>query len=62
MPSTPAPRPAGTHLETSMAITVDLPFPGVLRPAVVTAMKGVIAVMGQRFSHNLLSHLRATAT
>ena len=23
-----APRPAGTHLETSMEITVDLPFPG----------------------------------
>jgi len=27
---------------------------------VETAMKGVIAVMGQRFSHNLLQHLRAT--
>ena len=34
----------------------------VVRPAVVTAMKGVIALMGQRFSHNLLSHLRATTT
>lgn len=53
------PRPVGTHLETSMQITVDLPFPGVLRPAVTTAMKGVIAVMGQRFSHNLLAHLGA---
>ena len=56
-----APRPTGTHLETSMAITVDLPFPGVVRPAVTTAMKGVVALMGQRFSHNLLTHLGASA-
>lgn len=53
------PRSAGTHLETSMAITVDLPFPGLARPAVTTAMKGVVALMGQRFSHNLLTHLGA---
>lgn len=52
--------PRGTRLETSMEITVDLPFPGLVRPAVETAMKGVIAVMGQRFSHNLLHHLGAT--
>ena len=26
-----------------------------------TAMKGVVAVMGQRFSHNLLQHLGARA-
>ncbi len=51
----------GTHLETSMEITVDLPFPGLVRPAVTTAMKGVVAVMGQRFSHNLLQHLGARA-
>lgn len=55
-----APRAAGTHLETSMRITVDLPFPKVLRPAVNTAMKGVVALMGQRFSHNLLAHLSGT--
>jgi hypothetical protein len=54
------PRSRGTHLETSMAITVELPFPAVTRPAVTTAMKGVIALMGQRFSHNLLEHLGAT--
>jgi len=54
------PRAAGTHLETSMEITVDLPFPGMLRPAVSTAMKGVVTLMGQRFSHNLLAHLGAT--
>lgn len=52
----------GTRLETSMEITVDLPFPGLVRPAVEAGMKGVIAVMGQRFSHNLLHHLGAVAT
>ena len=46
----PRPRAAGTHLETSMEITVDLPFPGLVRPAVATAMKGVVALMGQRFA------------
>jgi hypothetical protein len=25
-------------------------------------MKGVVALMGQRFSHNLLAHLGATTT
>jgi carbon monoxide dehydrogenase subunit G len=56
------PRQVGTHLETSLAISVELPFPGVTRPAVETAMKGVVALMGQRFSHNLLQHLGATST
>ena len=56
------PRPDGTRLETQMRITVDLPFPGVVRPAVTTAMKGVIALMGQRFAHNLLVHLGARTT
>ena len=42
-----------------MAISVELPFPGLTRPAVTTAMKGVVALMGQRFSHNLLEHLGA---
>ena len=57
-----SPRDEGTHLETSMAISVELPFPGVTRPAVTTAMKGVVALMGQRFSHNLLEHLGARTT
>jgi carbon monoxide dehydrogenase subunit G len=56
------PRPEGTRLETSMEITVDLPFPGVVRPAVTAGMKGVIALMGQRFAHNLLAHLGARTT
>ena len=54
-----APHARGTHLETSMTITVDLPFPGLVRPAVTAAMRGVIALMGQRFGHNLLHHLGA---
>jgi carbon monoxide dehydrogenase subunit G len=53
------PSSSGTHLETSMSITVELPFPSVTRPAVTAAMKGVVAIMGQRFSHNLLEHLGA---
>ena len=50
-----------THLKTSLTITVDLPFPGLLRPAVTAAMKAVVALMGQRFSANLLQHLHARA-
>lgn len=53
------PHGEGTRLETSMAITVDLPFPGLTRPAVGAAMKGVVALMGQRFAQNLLHHLGA---
>lgn len=53
------PRSAGTHLETSLTISVELPFPGVTRPAVSAAMKGVVTLMGQRFSQNLLHHLGA---
>lgn len=53
------PLAGGTRLEASLAIRVDLPFPAVLRPAVTTAMRGVLAVMQQRFSHNLVHHLGA---
>lgn len=53
------PRGEHTHLATSLTITVDLPFPGLVRPAVTTAMKGVVGLMGQRFSANLLQHLHA---
>ncbi len=57
-----SPRDAGTRLETSMAISVELPFPGITRPAVTAAMKGVVTLMGQRFSQQLLSHLGARST
>ncbi len=49
----------GTRVETSMAITVELPFPSLTRPAVTAAMKGVVTLMGQRFSRQLLDHLGA---
>ncbi len=48
---------AGTRLTTSLEICVDLPLPKLSGPAVRTAMKGVMATMGDRFSKNLLAHL-----
>jgi carbon monoxide dehydrogenase subunit G len=48
---------AGTDLTIDLAISVDLPFPSVARPAVQTAMKGVVGAMGSRFSANLVRHL-----
>lgn len=47
----------GVLLETSMEICVDLPLPRISGGAVRTAMRGVIAQMGDRFSKNLLQHL-----
>jgi carbon monoxide dehydrogenase subunit G len=47
----------GTWLSIDLTICVDLPLPRLARPAVETAMRAVVAVMGQRFSHNLLRHL-----
>ena len=49
----------GTHLEIALGISVELPFPGLAKPAVHTAMRAVVATMGARFSHNLVRHLRA---
>lgn len=56
-------RPAGdgTDLAIDLAITVDLPFPSLARPAVHTAMRGVVAAMGNRFSANLVRHLQGAA-
>ncbi|CAN5641675.1 hypothetical protein BH11ACT8_BH11ACT8_32580 [soil metagenome] len=47
----------GVLLETSLEICVDLPLPKLSGPAVRSAMKGVMAQMGDRFSKNLLAHL-----
>ncbi|MEI5673352.1 MULTISPECIES: SRPBCC family protein [Nocardioides] len=47
----------GTHLATSLEITLDLPLPKLSSPAVVATMKGVIGQMGDRFSANLLREL-----
>ena len=48
---------AGVKLKTSLEICVDLPLPKMSGGAVRTAMKGVMATMGDRFSKNLLDHL-----
>ncbi|QCW49224.1 hypothetical protein FE634_00190 [Nocardioides dongxiaopingii] len=50
-------RADAVRLETSLDICVDLPLPRLSGPAVRTAMKGVMATMGDRFSKNLLAHL-----
>jgi carbon monoxide dehydrogenase subunit G len=47
----------GTHLATSLTITLDLPLPKLSAPAVNRTMKGVIGQMGDRFSANLLREL-----
>ena len=47
----------GTDVSIELAITVDLPFPALARPAVKAAMRAVVATMGYRFSHNLVRHL-----
>jgi uncharacterized protein YndB with AHSA1/START domain len=52
---------SGTDLAIDLTITVDLPFPGIARPAVRAAMRAVIATMGARFSHNLVRHLERVA-
>ena len=50
---------AGTRLDTSMQITLDLPLPKVAGRAVQGTMCKVIDQMGDRFSRNLLDHLGA---
>ncbi|MEO6511615.1 MAG: SRPBCC family protein [Nocardioides sp.] len=49
--------PGGTHLEIALGISVDLPFPRLAKPAVHTAMRAIVATMGNRLSHNLVRHL-----
>jgi carbon monoxide dehydrogenase subunit G len=47
----------GTHLATSLEITLDLPLPKLSTPAVTAAMRRVMDTMGDRFSANLLREL-----
>ena len=49
-----------TMLRTSLSITLDLPLPRALKPAVKASMKTVINQMGDRFSANMLNHLGTT--
>ncbi len=52
--------PAATLLRTSLSITLDLPLPGALKPAVRASMKTVINQMGDRFSAGMLDTLGTT--
>lgn len=51
---------AATLLRTSLSITLDLPLPGALKPAVKASMKTVINQMGDRFSTGMLETLGTT--
>ncbi|GAA0973371.1 hypothetical protein ENKNEFLB_00074 [Nocardioides aquaticus] len=52
--------PAATMLRTSLSITLDLPLPKALGPAVKASMKTVINQMGDRFSAGMLETLGTT--
>jgi carbon monoxide dehydrogenase subunit G len=49
----------GTRLAMDLAVRVDLPLNRLAKPAVRTAMDGVLAGMGRGFSRNLLDRLDA---
>lgn len=49
---------SGTELSIELAISLDLPLPRIARPAVRTAMRGLVSTMGIRFSSNLVRHLQ----
>lgn len=54
-------RPGVTALATSLEITLELPLPGLARPAVTRTMSGVVAQMGDRFATHLLRKLGVDA-
>ena len=47
----------GTQVSIELAISCNLPLPGLARPAVERVMAGVVKHMGTVFSRNLLKHL-----
>lgn len=47
----------GTHLSIDLSIWVDLPLPGLTRPAVERMMTTVVAAMGIRFGQNMRRYL-----
>lgn len=47
----------GTRLSIDLSIWVDLPLPGLTRPAVERVMTTVVAAMGIRFGQNMRRHL-----
>lgn len=52
--------PDGTRLDIHVTVRVDLPLSKLAKPAVKTAMDGVLASMGRGFGRNLLQRLDAT--
>jgi carbon monoxide dehydrogenase subunit G len=51
----------GTHLAVDITLKVDLPLPGVSRPAVERVMKTMMARTGARFAANLCRELGVAA-
>ena len=51
------PVPDGTEVTIDLGIWVELPLPGVLRPAVERVMSTVVAGMGLRFGQQIRRHL-----
>lgn len=50
-----------THLRIELAVSVDLPFPRITRPAVQASMHAVLEVMGSGFARSIEKELRARA-
>lgn len=50
---------AATDLRIDLTVTVDLPFPGLARPAVQAAMHGVLSAMGGGFGRSIEKELTA---
>ena len=53
------PHASGTRLDIHVKVRVDLPLNRLAKPAVRTAMEGVLATMGRGFGRNLLDRLGA---
>ena len=52
---------SSTHLRIELAVTVDLPFPRLAKPAIQATMQGVLAAMGSGFSRSIEKELRTRA-
>lgn len=50
-----------TNLRIELRVTVDLPFPGLVKPAVQATMQGVLAAMGSGFARSIEKELRTRA-
>ena len=48
-----------THLQIELAVTVDLPFPGLAKPAIQATMQAVLAAMGSGFARAIEKELKA---